>query len=597
MVLTLIGLLVFLSPFILVFYFKNRILGFLSVFTGLICWHLILALVLQANHFFTYQNVLLINILVSLGVVVWAILKKEQADFRMRLDWRVLAVIFIIFFELLSVHYFYTGTITTVFGNEKVVRANLPYPYFSDEWAGVAFTKYSINNNTLPTTNPLMTGDEHQFFPNIFIGFFALLAELFLLLQIDPVFGFVIFSIFTGTIIAFLVYLFLRANNSSPLAAMLAALLLPFVTNSSKLPGIWHLFPFIAGVIFFLTLLTAASLKARVLTFLAGILSVFLYPPLVVMVAPALFIVFFIQTAQPVKKLIWFILGGYALLLGLVVLFFYLQPQNYASLSQLFFNSIIRYNNEGTIPSRLLWHVIPPILLPIASIGLVAAWRRRLYPLFFSIAIGLVFWVVYMFSVRFLIIDYARIAAITAYLLIIATGLGFEEIITYLQERYYFWRSKQGQAWVAVAVLLVFLVLAFFYTRYEPWRQITISYDTAVGRIDMPITSPANNYLTADDLELFKNIKGERFAAIPWKALTIGAATVNYPIDSKASIITNNLTPFHYFLEAGCFNRGRFATKLDIKYVYTYPFNCPAFKYLGKSSEGLYLYEFIPGEK
>lgn len=81
---------------------------------------------------------------------------------------------------------------------------------------------------------------------------------------------------------------------------------------------------------------------------------------------------------------------------------------------------------------------------------------------------------------------------------------------------------------------------------------------------------------------------------ISWKDLVIGAATNNYPLDSKAGIITNHLVDFFLFMDENCANKYSQAKLFNLSYVYSFPFKCDNFLELGHSREGLYLYKFKP---
>ena len=184
MLLIIFGLILISTPFLLTFYFKNRILGFLYILTISSVFQIFLGLVSQYFHFFRYPIILGIQSATALLVIVFYIRNKHKFSFKIKIDWVVIVAAAIIIFELWSVHYFYTGEISTIYGNKKVSQISYPYPSFSDDWAGVAFTSYSINNNSLPTTNPLLDGIRDKDFRNIFIAFFAGLATIFLSLNL-----------------------------------------------------------------------------------------------------------------------------------------------------------------------------------------------------------------------------------------------------------------------------------------------------------------------------------------------------------------------------------------------------------------------------
>lgn len=593
MFLTVFGFFLLLIPFLLVFLFKNRILGFTYVFVSSAIFHLLLAIISQFFHFFTYPIILMANIAFSLASLIYLIINRGQASFKIKFNWLILLAALIIFFELFSVHYFYTGKVVTNNGIKSVTQMSYPYPYFADDWAGVAFTNYTITNKALPIINPML-GNEKYDFPNIFVGFFAGLAELFLLLNLSPLLGFSIITILTGLLICFLVYLFLRSIKVETFFALIGALCLPWIVTSVNLPGIWYLFPFIGGTIFLLITLIFLSFKAKAPALISGLISLFLYPPFIVFVAPTLLVEFLL-----VKKITWSkILLGITSLVGSALLatglVFILQKSNGPALLDFFYNSLIRINNEGCIPSRPIWLVIPWYLLPLATVGIYSLIKQKLFYFLIPLTVSLLFWAVYAYCPYFFIIDYARIAAIASFLLMIPIGLGASVTFKWLAKKYPFLQEKKIFLIIEILILSIFLSASFFYTQRSVWTKIVLRYDTALGIWERPTNPPANNFLQADDLLSFKDLKHQRFISPSWKGLVIGAATVNYPLDGKASIITNSIMSYNDFISISCDDKISVAKKIDLNYVYSIQFDCPNFKYVGHSSEGLYLYKFQP---
>ena len=590
--LTLLGVFLLIAPFWLVFYFQNRHSGFLKILVSTLIFNLILAIISQYYHFFNYSNILIIHSIVVAILIIWSIKNQKRANFKLNFNWPLLLALAIIVFQLFSVHFLYNGTINTIDGHQTVTNFSYPFPYFADEWAGVAFTDYSIENKALPLVNPLIDGPEHYNFPNIFVGFFSLLAELFLILNIAPLLGFVPLSIISGTLLCYLVYLLLRVYKVAQLPAIIAMLTLPWIANSAKLPGIWYLFPFILGVILLLIGLSAIGLKDKKLFLISNLVALFIYPPLIVFVAPVLLLEFLSFEKTEYKKIIK---NGLILLVGLsltTALVFFLQPAGYSKLITLFSKSFFRLTYEGTIPTRFIWQVLPIITLPFSLLGIIKIGQKKLFPLFASIITGLALWLFCSVSLYYFIIDYARVAAIASYLMIIAFGFGLAVTLDFINSRIEkSLRPAASRIFIMVS-LAFFLGAAFFYTQSNDWKNIRHIYYTELGPWQAPIEAPANNYLNRDDLRLFKNISQARFYSLPWKALVIGAATHNYPVTAKGSTITNFLFHDWVFLDSDCYGKDFIAEEFNIKYVYLPPFDCPNFIYLDKSSEGLYLYEY-----
>jgi len=594
MILTLLGIILLLTPFFLIFYFKNRILGFLYVLTGLSAFHIFLSLVSQYFHFFRYPIILSAQVIIALLVIAFFIKNKKKFSFKIKIGWIVIFSLAIIIFELWSVHYFYSGEIVTIFGRQNVSQVSYPYPYFSDDWAGVAFTNYSINNNALPITNPLMNGAGDKNFPNIFVAFFAALAEIFLVLNLSPLIGFPILALVSGSLICILVYLFLKSSQVESFFALLGALCLPWIMCSVNLPGIWNLFPFIGATVLFFVSLIALNLKNRRLALISGLVSLFLYPPFIVVIAPTLLIEFLLSSKISFKRFLTISLGTIAFVALVSGLIFILQKENWPSLVRFFLKSLVRINDQGTIPHRAIWEIIPAGLLPLALIGVYSLVRKKIFCLVTPLAVGLLYWLVYAYCPYFLIIDYARIVLITAYLLMIAVGLGAAEIFNFLRKKYPFLVEKDIYFAFKIIILAIFVALSFSYTSRSNWRKLTLKYETASGVYDAPIYSPVNNYLNQDDFALFQGIYQKRFLSLPWKGLAIGAATGNYPLNSKASIITNNVSNYDRFMNENCDDKIAEAKLTGLDYVYSFMFYCPNFLELGHSREELYLYKFKP---
>jgi hypothetical protein len=586
-----LGVILLLTPFSLIFLFKNKLLGFLYIFTGLTVWHLFVALLSQSFHFFNYSLILTINVVVTFASLLFLAISWRKFNFRIKFNWFVLVAALIVIFELFSVHYLYSGISTDIIGHKAVSYQSYPYPYFADEWAGVAFTKYTINNQSLPIINPLWGNDEYDF-PNIFVVFFSGLSELFLSLGLSPLSGYPIITILTGAIVCCLVFLFLKSAKTGTFFALIATLCLPWIITSVNLPGIWYLFPFIGGTIFLLTGLTALNLKSYNLAGVNGFLSLLIYPPFIVFIAPVLLYYLFINKKFKPKKLLITLSLLLALVVMAVLIILLVQPNNLSSLFDFFVKSFIRKSNEGCIPTRPLWLIIPVGLLPFALLGVVEAVRRKLFYFLVPLAIGLLYWSVYAYSIYFLIIDYARIAVLTSYFIIITIGLGLEFFYSWLANKYNLLKDKDLILALKIIILLMFGVLSFFYTQRSAWTKIVLRYDTVLGIWERPTNPPANEYLKADDLRLFADLKKQKFLAPSWKGLVIGAATGNYPLDGKASIISNYQFDYNLFMNTDCVSKIRMAQALNFDYLYSTSLNCDRFEYIGHSQEGFYLYKF-----
>ena len=249
MLATIFGLILISFPFILIFCFKDRIITFIYLLGGSLVINLIIAFLTQFFHVFYYSLVIGLYSIVNLLVLIFFIKNRKQASFKIRFNWLVIIGFLISFFELWSVHFLYTETRSTINGYQEVIRSAQPYPYFSDEWVGVSLTKYSINSHSLPVVNSLAVDHKNSNFPNIFVCFFSLIAEIFLILNLNPLFGYAFLSIASGFIISLLVYLWLKSNKANSISSLIAAMSIPFIVNGANLPGIWYLIPLTGGVI------------------------------------------------------------------------------------------------------------------------------------------------------------------------------------------------------------------------------------------------------------------------------------------------------------------------------------------------------------
>jgi hypothetical protein len=589
-----VGVALFLVPFLLVFLSTDRVRAFLRVFLGVAVWHVTIALSTQLLHIFSYPLILALNALLAAGVLIFFWWKRRSADFRMTINWWAVLASLVIIFQLWSVHYFYTGEANTIAGSRNVVRASYPYPYFSDEWIGVALTNYSITNQALPDINPLIdAGEGWERFFNVFVVFFSVLAELFLLLGLPPLVGFPILAILGGLLISFLIYRLLRACEVGSFAALIATLALPYVVNGANLPGLWYLLPMSGGAIMFIAGLLAYRLGERSGALLAGASAIFLYPPLVVFVLPAALVGFFAGQKTLGEKLRWFGYGA-AITAVLAVLIFVLQKYDFAEAWRTAISFVWRPSLDGGMPNFPIWLVFPAPLLPFAVLGLVRAFWSRFHALVAPTLVGLAFWLFYGFSEHFLIIDYARVAVITSWLLIIFAGLGLEEIGDWLNVHYRKFNGIFLRRTVKFTVFALFVFLAFSYTERDTWRKLTLPIATPDGVVELEPDTPANHYLFPDDLKLFAGISRARFLSLPWKALVVGAATGNYPLESKPSIVANSILSLGWFWDMDCAEKKLAAQRSGLDYAYTLEFHCPDFKELGMSREGLHLYEFKP---
>lgn len=600
---TALGLLLFCIPFILVFCFEDKLHGFLYVFTSVFAFHIILAIVTQALHVFYYPVIVSTNCLLGLIAIILFIKFRQQKPREKlagkidakKINWLAILAFLIIFFELWSVHFNYTGPVEHINGQTYEKNQTLKYPYYSDEWIGVAFTKYSIESHSLPTVNPL----DDSPFVNTTISHFSLLAELFLLFGMNPLTGYAIFALMTGMMVCLFVFLLLRANLINNYLAIIITLSIPFVVNNSYIAGIWYLTPFITGLIFLLVGMTAFSKKENVGPGIAAFaLSFLLYPPMLVFISPiAIFQIFSNTNKGASEDKTKMILAGLAIFLFISSLIFLINLDKSGATNTLetIWSHVWRANLSGRVANLMPWLIVPIYILPLAIAGIYTALIQKKYVIALPLLVGIIFWIGYtFFTGNFFVIDIYRVVAITSIFITITAGFGLEWFISYLHRKFGTLNLKMVkiERLVKGFVLLIFFVLSFFYTRRLDWMNLTIK--VPVDNIETRIApvSPATRFLTDEDLTIFASIHGKRFLAEPWKALTVAVATDNYPVETKASTVWTRLVSYYDFIDMDCSAKKKIVDKYKIEYLYTRRIDCPFFEKIAESNEVLALYRY-----
>ena len=590
MILTLLGLIIILIPFLLIFRFKNHVLGFVYIFGSIITLHLCVAFLTQFFHIFLSPVVVIIHSIIALVTLYILRYKSPNISFKLNFNWFAIFSFLIIIFQLWSVHFLYTGTVSIIGNYKTVSHESYPYPYFSDEWIGVSFSNYSINNNALPIVNPLVENNKYNNFPNIFIFFFSLISEFFLVLNISPLFGYIYFSIVTGIIICLLIFILLRQLKVSMFASLLATLCIPYIVNGLNLPGIWYLLPFIGGIILFLLNLIGLCNNRHIFALIMSILSLMLYPPMVVFVIPTYISYLIFNNELKISnkiKILFISLISLLLIIGIII---YSQVNNINVLLNIFISSIWRLNLDGGIPDFYIWNVIPAILLPVILIGLTRIFNKKYIIILVPIIIGIILWIFYTQSIFYFIIDYARVVVITSILLMILVGFGFDKIFKNILSKYSSLINKNIILLIKLFMVFMFLIFSFSYTNSLSWKKLILRISATNYKYSVDPSAPASRFLTNEDILLF-NFSKQRFLAPPWKGLAIGVATNNYPLESKSSIITNTFLSYNEFMSKSCEDKFNDIKKNRIKYIYSSPLYCDNLLEIGQSSEGLHLYK------
>ena len=256
----------------------------------------------------------------------------------------------------------------------------------------------------------------------------------------------------------------------------------------------------------------------------------------------------------------------------------------------LIFSKLFYYSFSGDfLPKFSFFYVIPLPVIFLAIFGIYSVYKNKKW-LFWQFIFGMLLWIFYSFSGYIIIIGYERAVFFTSIIICLISGFGIVKFEEYLKFKFknilpYFKYAEAG-------VIVLFLFLAFFYTQRENWLNLTyINYST--GAESMPM-APANNYLTKDDLRIFKNIKYSKFFSIPWKGTVIGVSTNNYPLITKGGTITmssNDPGLYQEFLNSDCAQKYQIAQKINAEYVYSSLFFCKNFQEINQSREGFVLYK------
>jgi len=583
----LIGLILILIPFLLVNRFSNKKLGFFCVFSGMIGFILVASVFTQLFHIFTYNVLLAIFIIVSVLIVAYSY-KKDNVK-KIKIDWILLLVIAVLFFQLYSVHFNYSGKISTINGYDDVKNAKFVYPYYSDEWVGVSLIKYSISSKSLPFANPLFEG---KVFYNLEFGFHSFLSGIFLLFGFDALNDYTKISLFFGMLICILSYLLLRENNISRLNSAIASISIPFIVNGVNLPGIWYLMPFTIGMACLLLGFIFISINSRKMSILISFLILLFYPPLFVFYTFSLIFYFNFSDFSKKDKIKY--LGIYLGICSLVAVFlsvyvFIMKDYSIVKtldfiLSKIFFSTL----TENAIPDYSIWKVIPIPLLLIGLFGLIIAFRKKMW-LSSVVIVGFIYWSLYSQYLWRFIIEYQRDVVVTSILIVIFCGFGLEYLLEKLV-KYNYVKKYRLDLCLQIAIILIILFFSFNYTKINNWEELKLR-DLKTDKLLSP-AAPATNYFVEDDLNLFREINKSRFLSVPWKGLVIGTATGNYPLDTKPSTITVKKLPYSDFISGDCSKKNELALVNKIKYIYSTEFKCDNFVFIGKSSENFYLYEF-----
>ena len=453
---------------------------------------------------------------------------------------------------------------------------------------GVAFVNYSIETNSLPVVNPLI--DNNEFFKNIYLAFLAVISHISLLFGVNILYLWSILSIAFSIVICYLSYLILRLLKVPSSIAILSMLLLPTITVSTRLPGLWHLIPFTFGVIFLLQQILVSLEKKSKLAVVNSALTILFYPPFFIISIPTLAIYLLREHRNakiPLKRLLI-----YSSLLAIppaLILFF--QFANIKELIDFFLHSAYHDNFGLGIIRRNIFYIVPFFSIIFSFVGLIILAIKKKVEIVVPIILLLFLWLFYTFNSNFIFLDFARVAVIASYLLVIISVYGFYQVLSYFCKRLKLKMNNSKLRVLGLIIIIFFILKLPNYTENNNWNSINPSF--LPGNQSLILNQPPkNNFFSLDDYEVFSKFNGKRFISNPVNSLEIGASTNNYPIISKPSFVTNQYFSYHYFLSRSCQRRLEIMQEQKIDYIYTEEFDCPGFVEVNRSSdELLVLYE------
>jgi hypothetical protein len=580
-------ILLILVPLIWILRFKDYKFGFVSVISLIIAGNAGISVILQSVGLFKFSVLLGMYLLIAALTLIfnWKLLIDKIKDFKFgyfkKISWIFLIALTTIGFQLYSVHFNYTGPLTTINGIKIVENFKSGHPYFSDEWIAIGISEHSIKTGELPFTNIL----NDKTFLNFLFVFHSLISGIDLLLNLNLVTAYQGVSIIFSLILITFAYIFLRESKISVGISILIVFLISYLPNSSNLPLLWNLLPWNIGFIFFLAYLIAVKKEYFKTSIILNLLSIIFYPPLSMIAVPSFLLSLF--KVEDKKNLI----KNLTIYTGLIFVGLFISIIFISIFSSEGFVKIIKTVSDFSIrdldsalgepPLFIVWRVIPWFITPFAVWGL---WKIRRNQAFLTgpVFVGLFLWFLYSLKFPTFFMDYHRTVAITSLLMLIVSAFCVEDFKNYLLSKIKILNKEIIKKILVCVLLALFLFLSFSFTKRDNWMHFKTG--------EFLPTPPANNYLHQDDLNLFKNIHQKTFLAVPWKGLVLGMATDNKPVVTKPSTLTINLIDYQKFMVSDCAAKKNLVNKFNVDYVYTPKFECTGFELMGKSSEGLHLY-------
>jgi len=586
-----LGLILLAIPFIFLSLFENKKRGFVYVLFSIFLFLAGLSFFTQLFSIFYYWLIIAVIVLADIILLFFYYKNSKKLIFSFKnIDWVLIFIIFVSAFTLYHIHYNYTGKINLATDQtvsyHEVKNMEYVYPYFSDEWYAVSLVKSSIDSRSLPLKNL-----DNTFFHNLEVFFHSFMAGVMLVLNLDPLTQYAALSLAMNVLMICLAYIFLRINNVSKLLSGIASSSILYITCGANFPGLWHFIPMSLGVIFCLMGFCFISLDALIMSGLALLMVLLFYPPLAIFYGLG-FLIFLLQKFYKDKKKAFKNIG-YSLMclaFGLPVLFLILMISPFSFVANVIISKFYYLSFSGfNIPQYAFYNIIPPAVSLAGFLGLPFIFKNKKW-LFWQIMLCLLFWFFYSLSAYRVVIEYERAVFFASILICLASGFGLDALESYFIKKIK--NIKPFLKYAEIGMLVLFLALAPFYTQRSNWQKLVL-INSATGAVSVP-KSPANNYLTEEDVEIFKDIKNQKFLSIPWKGTVIGVATDNYPVITKEGTISlGKESDAFAFLTANCLEKTKFIEDNPISYVYMYDFDCPGFEKINESKEGFVLFKVI----
>lgn len=590
-----LGFCLLVVPFVAIVCFKSLLRGFLTIFILSACFHLLVALVTQSLGVFSYSYTIFAATLWALGWVGVFLYKGTPFKISLKLSIPIAVTFVIVVSFLVSIHYFYYGVVDSgiTSSNIHVVKnSSYTYPFYSDEWSAIALINYSMESGSLPFVNPL----NHNIpIINFLAGFHSLVSQIILVLNFDALTQYVWITIANGILTCCFVFLIVRNLGLRLYSAIISSLTLLFVTNSGNLAGIIYFIPYSLSLNFLLASLLGHLLKDRLITTVGLLLSLAIYPPMIVFAVPILVVSW--REKNLVKpgdhKTIW--IWGVVVVLFLLTIVYGIKDFTFMDVVKKFFFYLVRESGEGTVSFKL-WYVIPVFFLPFVFIGLFEILRKKVYILVYPVFVGVLYWMSYCLYDKVFLIEYTRIVSITSIFLILVGAFGVHAAIRYLEGEYSYFRAGLPRRILKILIFTFFIFCTFLSSRLNLWHKLVLEVQGKGGGVSHYIPSPpVTRYLSDADLNAFRGIRDQVFISPRWKGLVVGVATHNFPLESKSSTITNKILTYNDFINSNCSKKNEYARRYRIDYVYSTSFSCESFTKVIIGDSGLTLYKVDSG--